>query len=167
MRGALPDIAWLPEEAGLAVDQCYRALDFLAVADLFLGDREALTESASAAVGYEVTLPTRFVLAGHSLGGSLVMGAAGDMVDNEAIADLAGVLLLDSVDVNNTVPTALQKLAGVNYRPVYDISSERYVWNMYGKPGDELAAARPGPFTGVMLVGGRHIDPLQGGDESR
>lgn len=27
----LPDIAWLPEEAGLAVDQCYRALDFLAV----------------------------------------------------------------------------------------------------------------------------------------
>jgi len=72
-------------------------------------------------------LPTRFVLAGHSLGGSLVMGAAGDMVDNDnaAIADLAGVLLLDSVDVNDTVPMALQKLTGVNYRPVYDISSER------------------------------------------
>jgi hypothetical protein len=135
-----------------------------AVADLFVGDREALTESASAAAGYEVTLPTRFVLAGHSLGGSLVMGAAGDMVDNGAIADLAGVLLLDSVDVNNTVPTALQKLTGVNYRPVYDISSERYVWNMYGKVGDELEAARPGQFNGVMLVGGRHIDALQGGN---
>src|SRR3984957_5576321 len=27
----LPDIAWLPDAAGLAVDQCYRALDFLAV----------------------------------------------------------------------------------------------------------------------------------------
>jgi hypothetical protein len=27
----LPDIAWLPEAAGLAVDQCYRALDVLAV----------------------------------------------------------------------------------------------------------------------------------------
>jgi hypothetical protein len=27
----LPDVAWLPEAAGLAVDQCYRALDFLAV----------------------------------------------------------------------------------------------------------------------------------------
>jgi hypothetical protein len=27
----LPDIAWLPDGAGLAVDQCYRALDFLAV----------------------------------------------------------------------------------------------------------------------------------------
>jgi hypothetical protein len=135
-----------------------------AVADLFVGDRQALTESASAAAGYEVTLPMRFVLAGHSLGGSLVMGAAGDMVDNGAIADLAGVLLLDSVDVNNSVPTALQKLTGANYRPLYDISSERYVWNMYGKVGDELAAARPGQFTGVMLVGGRHIDALQGGN---
>jgi hypothetical protein len=135
-----------------------------AVADLFVGDRAALTESASAAAGYEVTLPTRFVLAGHSLGGSLVMGAAGDMVDNGAIDDLAGVLLLDSVDVNNTVPTALQKLTGVNYRPVLDISSERYVWNMYGKVGDELEAARPGQFNGVMLVGGRHIDALQGGN---
>jgi len=27
----LPDSAWLPDAAGLAVDQCYRALDFLAV----------------------------------------------------------------------------------------------------------------------------------------
>src|SRR5580693_4082245 len=27
----LPDIAWLPDAAGLAVDQCYRALDFVAV----------------------------------------------------------------------------------------------------------------------------------------
>ncbi len=27
----LPDITWLPDAAGLAVDQCYRALDFLAV----------------------------------------------------------------------------------------------------------------------------------------
>src|SRR5271156_4549445 len=27
----LPDIAWLPDAAGLTVDQCYRALDFLAV----------------------------------------------------------------------------------------------------------------------------------------
>jgi hypothetical protein len=27
----LPDITWLPDAAGRAVDQCYRALDFLAV----------------------------------------------------------------------------------------------------------------------------------------
>jgi len=38
------------------------------------------------------------------------------------------------------------------------------VWNMYGKVGDELAAARPGQFNRVMLVGGRHIDAMQGGN---
>jgi hypothetical protein len=27
----LPDIAWLPDAAGLTVDQCYRVLDFLVV----------------------------------------------------------------------------------------------------------------------------------------
>ena len=52
----------------------------------------------------------------------------------------------------------------VDVSPVLDISSERYVWNMYGRVGDELQAARPGQFNGVMLVGGRHIDALQGGN---
>jgi pimeloyl-ACP methyl ester carboxylesterase len=135
-----------------------------AVADLFVGDRSALTESASVAAGYDVTLPDRFVLAGHSLGGTLVMGAAGYMVDNGAVDDLAGILLLDSVDMNNAVPAALQKLTGTNYRPVLNISSERYVWNMDGLVDDELESARPGEFNGVMLVGGRHIDALQGGN---
>lgn len=35
---------------------------------------------------------------------------------------------------------------------------------MYGLVGNELEAARPGQFNGVMLVGGRHIDALQGGN---
>ncbi|SHV07279.1 esterase/lipase [Mycobacteroides abscessus subsp. abscessus] len=136
--------------------------DQQAVADLFAGDRSALTESASAAAGHQVTLPTSFVLVGHSLGGALVTGAAGRMVDNGAVANLQGVVLMDSVDLNNVVPTALQKLTGADYRPVYDISSEPYVWNRDGLVGRELEAARPGQFNGVMLVGGRHIDALQG-----
>lgn len=148
-----PDGAWL---GGTAMQQ--------AVADLFAGDRAALTASASAAAGREVTLPTRFVLVGHSAGGSLVMGAAADMVEGGALADLAGVVLLDSVDMNGTVPRALVRLTGANYRPVMDISSERYVWNMFGAVGDELEAARPGQFNGVVLTGGRHIDALQGGN---
>jgi len=135
--------------------------DQQAVADLFVGDRAALTASAHAA-GFEGTLPTSFVLMGHSLGGALVTSAAGYLVDNGAVADLKGVVLLDSVDLNNVVPTALAKLTGVNYRPVYDISSEPYVWNIDGLVGQELEAARPGQFNGVMLQGGRHIDGLQG-----
>jgi len=136
--------------------------DQQAVADLFAGDRVALTESAGAAAGHQVTLPTKFVLVGHSLGGALVTSAAGRMVDNGAVANLEGVVLMDSVDLNGVVPAALQKLSGANYRPIYDISSEPYVWNIDGLVGRELEAARPGQFNGVMLVGGRHIDALQG-----
>lgn len=132
------------------------------VADLFADDRPELTASASAAAGHPVTLPSKFVLVGHSLGGMLVTGAAGRMVDNGAVDDLAGVVLLDGVDTNHDMPDALGKLTGANYRPVLLISSERYVWSLGGVAGDELQAARPGMFNGVMLVGGRHIDGLQG-----
>jgi pimeloyl-ACP methyl ester carboxylesterase len=134
------------------------------VADLFAGNRSALTASASTAAGQPITLPMEFVLVGHSLGGGLVTAAAGDMVANGAIAHLAGVVLLDGVDLNNAAPIALAKLTGVNYRPVEDISSEPYVWNHYGVMGKELQAARPGQFNGVMLVGGRHIDAMRGGN---
>lgn len=71
-------------------------------------------------------------------------------------------MLLDGVDVSGTtVRDALGKLDGI---PVYDISSERYVWSLNGAVGDTLSAARPGQFNGVMLVGGRHIDAAQGGN---
>lgn len=132
------------------------------VADLFADDRPELTASASAAAGHPVTLPSEFVLVGHSLGGMLVTGAAGRMVDNGAVDDLAGVVLLDAVDTHGDMPEALDQLSGANYRPVLLISSERYVWNLDGTVGDELQTARPGQFNGVMLVGGRHIDGLQG-----
>ncbi|WP_052238421.1 alpha/beta fold hydrolase [Mycolicibacterium setense] len=134
------------------------------VADLFAGDRAELTASASAAAGHPVALPSKFVLAGHSLGGMLVTGAAGRMVENGAVDDLAGVVLLDAVDTHGDMPEALEALSGANYRPVLLISSERYVWNNNGTVGDELQAARPGEFNGVMLVGGRHIDGMQGGN---
>ncbi|BBX88359.1 hypothetical protein [Mycolicibacterium boenickei] len=84
------------------------------------------------------------------------------MVDNGAVDDLAGVVLLDAVDTHNDMPDALNQLTGANYRPVLLISSEPYVWNRNGTVGQELQAARPGEFNGVMLVGGRHIDGLQG-----
>ncbi len=122
------------------------------VADLFVGDRPELTASASAAAGHPVTLPSEFVLVGHSLGGMLVTGAAGRMVDNGAVNDLQGVVLLDAVDTHNDMPAALAELSGDNYRPVLLISSERYVWNLDGTVGDELQAARPGQFNGVTSM---------------
>ncbi|HEY7052696.1 MAG TPA: hypothetical protein VH496_11285 [Mycobacterium sp.] len=133
-----------------------------AAADLFLGDRPALNTSAWAAAGHPVTLPQTVVLVGHSLGGNFVLSTARDMADNLTIGSLAGVVLLDGVAfqpglVASTVakvPTDLQ---------ILDISSEPYFWNEYGQMETDLAAERPGQFNGVQLVGGRHIDALQGG----
>ena len=66
-----------------------------AVADLFRGNRDALTASASAAAGHNVTLPEQFVLAGHSLGGVFVTAVAGYLADDHATANLKGVVLFD------------------------------------------------------------------------
>lgn len=58
----------------------------------------------------------------------------------------------------------MARLRGDNFRPVLNISSERYTWNLDGIVADQLQQARPDSFNGVMLIGGRHIDALQGGN---
>ncbi|MEW5808220.1 MAG: alpha/beta hydrolase [Actinomycetota bacterium] len=138
-----------------------------AVADLFVGDRAALTESASTAAGYDVALPQRFVLVGHSAGGTLVTSVAGYLADNGAIADLQGIVMLDGVEPAGSpfVSNALSKLRGADYRPIYLISSDRYFWSRNGDMADKLQLARPDDFNGVNLVGGRHIDYMLGGNK--
>lgn len=132
-----------------------------AVADLFVGDRAALTDSASAALGHAVTLPQRVVIAGHSAGGGLALAAAGYMVENGTIGDLAGLVLLDGVAMTNA-SAVIDKIP--DNLPVYQISSPPYAWNMFGTTSDALVKARPGRFNGVELVGGSHIDAMQGGN---
>jgi hypothetical protein len=134
-----------------------------AVANLFVGDRAALTASVSAAAGYQVTLPQRVVLVGHSLGGSLVAAAAGDMVANGAINHLAGVVLLDGVSLEPTlISTTVAEVP--SSLPILLIASPPYWLNQLGNVAKELVAARPGQFDGVELVGGSHIDAMQGGN---
>ena len=60
-----------------------------AVANLFEDDNTALADSALAA-GYIGPIPDRVVLVGHSLGGGLVAGTAGYMVDYGTIDSLPG-----------------------------------------------------------------------------
>ena len=69
-----------------------------AIASLFTGDRAALGASASAAAGETVTLPTPFVIAGHSAGGNLAAAVAGFTTENGAVADLRAVIMFDGVD---------------------------------------------------------------------
>jgi hypothetical protein len=107
-----------------------------------------------------------FVLVGHSAGGTLVTSAAGFMADSGAIADLAGIVMLDGVEPvgSGLVSDALVKLRDDNDRPIYLLSSDRYFWNRGGDMADKLHLARPDRFTGVGLTGGLHIDYMEGGN---
>ncbi|MGB3480628.1 MAG: hypothetical protein WBB07_00240 [Mycobacterium sp.] len=131
-----------------------------AVADLFVGDRAQLQSSAAAA-GYTGVLPQEFVLAGHSAGGGFAATVAGYTVDNGAVEHLAGVVMFDGVAMNEALPDALAKLGTV---PVYQIAAPSQQWNAFDRGTDQLLAARPDRFTGVVLNGGSHVDALLGGN---
>lgn len=148
-----------------------------AIADLFVGDRTALTDSALAA-GFAARygldpataeLPQKFGLAGHSLGGQLVSAAAGYLVDNGAAADLVGVITLDGVPTGNTMAVALAKLqayedATDRYIPVREIGAPTNFLNSVSNVKEALNEARPGRFNGVVLSGGVHMDSMRGGN---
>ena len=129
-----------------------------AVAELFTGDRAALNASAQAA-GYHKTLPSRLVLAGHSAGGGLAVGVAGYLADRDATGDLAGVVMLDGVGFGDHLSSDLAKIP--RDIPVYNLAGEPYGWNDFGGASTDLAEARPGEFTGVLVNGGLHADAMQ------
>lgn len=148
----------------LGDDQVYRA-----TAELFLGDREALTASAQAAgysakYGADVPLPETFVLVGHSLGAGVVAGAAGYYADavksTGAENHLAGVVLLDGAPPENVLPDALDKLDGLGtYVPVLELGAPKEVRRVDAA----LIEHRPDMFNGVVLADGQHLDAMQGG----
>lgn len=148
-----------------------------AIADLFVGDRQALTDSALAA-GFatrygldpaQAQLPQKFGLAGHSAGAGLVSAVAGYLVDKGAADDLVGVITLDGVPTGNTMAVALAKLAAYEdatgrYIPVREIGAPRNAFNFISTLKADLNAARPGRFNGVVLSGGVHMDSMKGGN---
>ncbi|MHC9295113.1 hypothetical protein ACRCUN_21830 [Mycobacterium sp. LTG2003] len=148
----------------LGDDQVYRA-----TAELFLGDREALTASALAAgyadqYGPGVPLPDAFVLVGHSLGAGVVAGAAGYYADavtsSGDVNHLAGVVLLDGAPPGDTLPDALDKLDQLGtYVPVLELGAPRENRSVDAA----LVEHRPGMFNGVVLTDGKHLDAMQGG----
>ncbi len=142
-----------------ACDGCTMAADQMhaAVADLFIGDRAALTTSALAA-GWDAPLPQRFVIAGHSGGGQLAAGAAGYYAVRapaDEVHDLAGVLLLDTSALGGAVERGIGRLP--DDIPVHHIAAAPGPLNTYGDLNPVLAQLRPG-FVGVEMIGGTHSD---------
>jgi hypothetical protein len=132
-----------------------------AVADLFENENTALADSL-AATGYTGSLPQQVVLVGHSLGGGLVAGTAGYMVDNDTVGKLRGVVMLDGVGLDDTMTASLRKVPlGI---PIYQLAAPSYFWNQNGVGSAALQEARPDRFIGVVLEGGSHVDAMQGGN---
>ena len=139
-----------------------------AVADLFVGDRVALSESAASA-GFVGELPDRYILAGHSYGGGLAAAAGGYSVENGA-ADgrLLGVVMFDGVSDNGTFAGSVASLSGEGI-PIYQIAAPAQIWNQLSETtsqlgADDLAELRPGQFVGVVLQNGSHFDAMIGSD---
>ena len=129
-----------------------------AIADLFTGDRAALTASTRAA-GYDGELPTKLVLAGHSAGGGLIAMVGRYMAEAGNIDDLAGLVMFDGV---GTLSFLSQDLAKIPLSvPVYNIAADPSRWNWYGDTNRKLDLVRPGMFTGVTIKGGHHADGMQ------
>jgi pimeloyl-ACP methyl ester carboxylesterase len=149
----------------LSCDACWLGAPPMqqAVANLFTDDNTAIADSALAA-GYSGPIPDRVVLVGHSLGGGLVAGTAGYMVDNNTVDRLAGVVMLDGVGLDGSMATSLAKVP--DDIPIYQLAAPKYFWNQFGVGTDALLAARPEPgrFLGVTLVNGSHVDSMRGGN---
>ncbi|WP_460355671.1 alpha/beta hydrolase [Mycobacterium sp. ZZG] len=128
------------------------------VADLFTGDRAALTASAREA-GFHGVLPTRLVLAGHSAGGGLAVGAARYLVERGGADALAGVVMLDGAGLVGVLSADLAKIP--RSIPVYNLAAVPDSWNNRGHASARLQQARPDMFTGVLVQGGHHSDSMQ------
>ncbi|WP_203833647.1 alpha/beta hydrolase [Actinoplanes campanulatus] len=107
------------------------------------------------------TLPTKYVLAGHSAGGDAVTYIANRLRTTfpAAFANLAYLQLLDPVKSpsGTNMATALTGLNGTSL-PITAISSPPYLSNSNASGTVELLARVDRPFLGVRLTTGSHCD---------
>jgi lipocalin len=122
-----------------------------AVADLMLGNRVALSTSATAA-GYKGALPEPFLFAGQSAGGGFAAEVAARTVDNGAAGTgpLLGVVMFDGVASPDQFAVSIAKLDSLNI-PLYQIASPPQAANNWGGTTEQLVAFHPSEFVGVQF----------------
>ena len=122
-----------------------------AVADLMLGNRVALSTSATAA-GYKGALPEPFLFAGQSAGGGFAAEVAARTVDNGAAGTgpLLGVVMFDGVASPDQFAISIAKLDSMNI-PLYQIASPPQAANNWGGTTEQLVAFHPSEFVGVQF----------------
>jgi lipocalin len=128
-----------------------------------------LIDSAVAAgyTGSINALKGSFVLAGHSAGGGFSSAVGSDYLNagTEAQdANLLGVVMYDGVSISTfdgTFTKEVQTLTSAG-KPIYQIAAPAQIWNMFAVTTNQLLAARPDTFDGVVLVNGSHVDSMLG-----
>ena len=128
-------------------------------------NRTDLVKSAQAAgfVGNTDQLKGKFVLAGHSAGGGFASAVGADYVNEGSAAqdaNLTGVVMFDGVSMG-TFTDEVKTLVGAG-KPIYQIAAPAQIWNAFGATTNQLLAANPGKFDGVVLVNGSHVDSMLG-----
>ena len=128
-------------------------------------NRTELIRSAHAAgfTGDTAQLKGTFVLSGHSAGGGFASAVGADYLNEGSAAQdakLAGVVMFDGVSMG-TFTDEVKTLAGAG-KPIYQIAAPAQIWNAFGSTTNQLLAANPGKFDGVVLVGGSHVDSMLG-----
>ena len=128
-------------------------------------NRTELIRSAQAAgfTGDTAQLKGTFVLSGHSAGGGFASAVGADYLNEGSAAQdakLAGVVMFDGVSMG-TFTDEVKTLAGAG-KPIYQIAAPAQIWNAFGSTTNQLLAANPGKFDGVVLVGGSHVDSMLG-----
>ncbi|GIE33633.1 hypothetical protein Ait01nite_066780 [Actinoplanes italicus] len=107
------------------------------------------------------TLPSRYVLAGHSAGGEAVTYIANRLrtAHPAAFANVQHLQLLDPVKsiFGNNMASGLNGLAGTSL-PILTISSPPYLANSDASGTVELTGTLDRPFLGVRLTTGSHCD---------
>ena len=121
-----------------------------AAAELFVGPRAVLNESANAA-GLDGPLPAKFLLVGIGKGGGFATAMGARTVDNGAAADLLGVVMLNGQAKIDQVPAMISKLDSLGIPDYVIVGPRPDVPSACTRMAGQLLQLHPGQFVGFQL----------------